>query len=347
MTNSTIQLFPSVLKLVLAAGCIALALPAIAAPHAKPKRSLCVYDPAGGAGDVFGMAKDYRITALSDGVELIPKPYTDERTAAEDFKAKQCHAVLMTATRVRPFHKFAGSFEAIGALPEYSQVRRLVQVLSKPKAASLMRSGEYEVAGILPGGAVYLLVSDRSIDTVGELAGKRIATLAYDGASRFMVQNIGASMVAADIGTFAGMFNNASVDACYAPATAYTALELYKGVGNEGGVIRYPLAQLTLQLLIRTADFPPGFGQKTRERFSQQLFDTALAFVKAAEKAIPSKHWVDIPTADKARYDQMFLDVRVRLRDVEKVYDPTALKLMRKLRCKTDPDRAECALKRE
>ena len=316
-------------------------------PPKVVKRTLCVYDPAGGAGDVFGLAKDYRIAALADGVDLVPKAYNDERTAAEDFKAKQCHAVLMTATRVRPFHKFSGTFEAIGALSSYNDLRRLIEVLSKPKASSLMRSGEYEIAGVLPGGAVYLLVADRAIDTVGELAGKRIATLTYDGASRFMVQNVGASMVAADIGTFAGMFNNGSVDACYAPATAYQALELYKGLGNKGGVVKYPLAQLTLQLLIRTADFPAGYGQKTRAYFSSQLFDSALGFVKSAEEAIPARQWIDIPREDQARYDEMFRGVRIRLRDVEKVYHPTALKLMRKLRCRNRPDRAECALKQE
>ena len=67
-----------------------------------------------------------------------------------------------------------------------------------------------------------------------------------------MVQKVGASMITADVATFAGMFNNGSVDACYAPAFAFNALELYKGVGKKGGVIQYPLAQMTLQLLIHS-----------------------------------------------------------------------------------------------
>ena len=43
----------------------------------------------------------------------------------------------------------------------------------------------------------------------------------------------------------------------------------------------------------------------------------------------------------------MFLEVRLRLRDREKVYAKKALKLMRKVRCRADAERAECAEKKE
>ncbi len=328
--------------LTLSAGLAALASPAMAAE----KRSLCVYDPGGANGDIYNMLKDYRTNAAGWGVDFTMKPYTDEKTAAEDFKAGQCHAVLMTGTRVRQFHKFSGSLEAMGALKTYGQLKTVISSLSKKRAGKLMKSGNYEVAGVWPGGAIYMLVRDRKVDTVAELAGKRIATLEYDEASKVMVRQVGASMVAADVGTFSGMFNNGSVDACYAPATAYKALELYKGIGKKGGVVRYPLAQLTLQLLVRTKDFPADFGEKSRA-FAASKFNMGMKFVKDAEKAVPAKHWIDIPAADKGRYDEMFLNVRVRLRDKEKIYHKTTLKLLRKIRCKTDPARAECAEKRE
>ena len=111
-------------------------------------------------------------------------------------------------------------------------------------------------------------------------------------------------------------------------------------------MIRYPLAQMTLQLLIRTEDFPADFGVNSRS-YAGKSFKDSLKMVKLAEKAIPEKHWIDIPPADKERYDEMFLDVRVELRDGKKVYHPTALKLLRKLRCKVDPARGECVQKRE
>ena len=170
--------------------------------------------------------------------------------------------------------------------------------------------------------------------------------LAYDDAAKTMVRQVGASLKAADVGTFAGMFNNGSVDACYAPATAYEPLELKKGVGTKGGVIRYPLAQLTLQLLVRGDDFPADFIAASRGYIATQ-FDEALRMVNMAESKIASSAWIDIKDADREKYDEMFREVRIRLRDKEKVYDRRTLKLLRKIRCKSDATRAECADKRE
>ena len=85
---------------------------------------------------------------------------------------------------------------------------------------------------------------------------------------------------------------------------------------------------------------------KSRGHLAKQ-FDAALKMVRAAESSIPKKHWIQIPDGDKARYDQMFLDVRVQLRDKAKIYNGRMLKLLRKIRCKKDAARAECAEKRE
>ena len=252
----------------------------------------------------------------------------------------------MTGTRCRAFHKFAGSLEAMGGLPEYKNLESAVKSLSRAGAAKLMKRGDYEVAAIFPAGAVYLMVRDRTINSAEKLAGKRLATLDFDSAAKVMVRQVGASLVAADVGTFAGMFNNGSVDACYAPATAFTALELHKGIGSQGGIVRYPIAQMTFQLLMRSADFPADFGLKSRE-YAGKTFGTALKIVKKAEAGIAKKYWIDISDDDKARYDEMFLEVRLKLRDDKKVYNKTALSLMRKIRCKANPARAECAEKRE
>ena len=310
------------------------------------KRTLCAFDPSGANGDLFNAMKDYRTAALGWGIDFTLKPYTDEKTVAEDFKAGQCHAALMTGTRIRQFQKFAGSLEAMGGLKDYQQIKQVIKSLAKKKAAKLMRSGKYEVAGILPGGAVYLLVRDRNVDTVSELAGRRLATLEYDKAAKTMVRQVGASLVAADVGTFAGMFNNGSVDAAYAPATAVKALELHKGIGTKGGIIRYPLAQLTMQLLIHQDKFSEEFGHQSRAHM-YSMFGASIRLAEQADASINKAHWIDIPKVDRDRYDEMFLDVRVRLRDKEKVYHATALRLLRKIRCKADPARAECAEKRE
>ena len=163
------------------------------------------------------------------------------------------------------------------------------------------------------GGAVYLFLNDRKVNTVEQLAGKRLAVLEYDTASKVMASQVGASVVGAEIGTFAGMFNNKNVAICYAPALAYEALELYKGMGNGGGVINYPLAQVTFQVLIRSK-FPATFAAESR-KWAQQNFDRFKGMALQAEKKIPGGKWVDIPGGDRARYDEMFLETRVRLRD--------------------------------
>jgi len=321
---------------------LAVTLPAIAMADPVP---LCVYDPGGANGDVFNMMKDYQAAAVGWGVQFELKPYTDEATASEDFKADKCGAVLMTATRARQFHKPVGTLEAMGGLSSYDLLKQTVKHLLGKGAEKFAKSGDYEVAGIFPGGAVYLLVRDRTVDTVEELAGKRLATLDFDLAAKTMVKQVGATLVPADVSTFAGMFNNGSVDACYGPAAAYKPLELYKGVGDKGGILRYPLAQMNLVLLSRTAKLPAEYFTQSRT-FSAGNFDKALKLVQAAEKDIPADKWVDLPDADKKRYDEMFLDVRVRLRDQDSVYDGAMLKLLRQARC-TDKSRAECTNSRE
>ena len=323
-----------------------LTLPMTANAQGAVEKTLCVFDPGGANGDFYNAMKDYRLEALKLGVNFTLKPYTDEQTVADDFKAKQCNAAVMTGTRARPLHQFAGTLEAMGAMPKYDHLKKVVKILSNPRAAKLMKSGDYESAGVFPAGAIYLYVNDKSMNTVQKLAGKRLATLSYDTAAKTMVKKVGAAMVSADVSTFSGKFNNGAVDACYAPAFAYKALELYKGIKNKGGVIRYPLAQMTIQILIRSSDFPADFPAKSRTLIAKGI-DKAIAMVKQAEASIPAKHWIDIPKADKEKYDEMFLDVRVELRDKQKVYNKTALKLLRKVRCKADPSRAECVMKRE
>ncbi len=310
------------------------------------KKSLCVFDVSGANGDAFAIMKDYQVAAAGWGVDFELKPYTNEKTAADDFKAGKCDAVLLTGLRARTFNKFSSTLEAMGAIPSYDLLEKAIGLLSGPKAGDMLKSGDYETVVILPMGAVYLFVKDKSTRTIESLAGKTIATIDFDQAAKTMVREAGASLNAADISTFAGMFNNGAVDACYSPATAYKPLELEKGIKSNGGIVRYPLAQLTAQVIIRSADFPAEFALKSRE-WSKGEFGRVLKIAKKAEDAIPAKYWIDVPDADRVRYDQLFLDVRVRLRDTDNVYDKQMLTLMRRLRCQADKSRAECAEKRE
>ncbi len=303
-------------------------------------KKVCVFDILGANGPVFTQMKDYKIAAMAWGAELDLKPYTSERVAAEDFKAGLCDAVSFTGVRARQFNAFTGSLDAVGAIPSYEYLKSVIATISSKKAAKLMKSGPYEVVGLYPGGTVYLFVRDRSVDTVGELAGKRFAVMDSDPAQTEMVSFVGASPVATSIANMYSKFNNGSVDITYGPAVVYEAMELYKGLQPSGGVIRFSLAQVTMQILIRSSEFPEEFGQKSRD-YSLNQFDQGVDMLARYESKIPEKLWIEIPEADKNRYSEVFRQSRIRLRD-KGIYNGKMLKVMRMLRCKKAPLQPEC-----
>ncbi|WP_250655512.1 putative solute-binding protein [Alkalimarinus coralli] len=309
------------------------------------KRSFCVWDAVGANGPLYNLMKSSKPAALKWGVDLELRPYTDEKIAAEDFKAGQCDSVLITDVRVREFNTFSGSIGALGAIQSKKEMRMILETLSQPKAAKLLKNGKYEIAGILPAGAVYLFARDRTIDTVGELQGKKIATFDYDSAAMHMVRHVGASIVGSSTANFAGKFNNGSVDIAYAPAVAYEPLELHKGIGETGGVFSYKVAQLTFQVVIDSEKFPEGFGQNFRS-YAASKYDEAFQMIADAEATINNDLWVSPKATEVASYGEMFRNVRIGLRD-EGVYSPKMLTLMRKVRCSQAPSNAECVEKTE
>lgn len=325
-----------------AALCLGMAAPALAQQDQDViERSLCVFDPVGANGPLFSITKSFKPVALKEGVKLDLRAYTDEKVAAEDFKAGQCDAVLLTGTRARQFNKFTGSLEALGAIPGEKEMRLLFNTLSQPKARPLLTTDKYEVAGIFPGGAVYLYTRDRSIDTVQDLQGKKIATLDYDKPSLRMVRHVGASVVGANSASFAGKFNNGSVDLAYAPAVAYTPLELYKGVKPDGGVFDYAVAYMNFQVILHKDRFPESAGQMVRNHAVERI-NQAYDIIAQAEAEIPDKLWMHPPEEDVAEYNQMLREVRLSLLE-DGVYDEKALKLMKAIRCRVDAARAECS----
>lgn len=314
-------------------------------PVVAASQKICVYDPVGTQGEAFNMMKDFKLTAAKWGADLELKAYTDERVAAEDFKAGQCDGAIMTGLRGRQFNQFTGSIDSVGSLPTYKHMRTVVELLASPKSANLMINGPYEVAGIVPLGAAYVFVNDRAINSIEKAAGKKIAVLEWDKSQARMVQQLGAQPVASDITNFAGKFNNGQVDIIAAPAVAYKPLELYKGLGTKGAVYRFPLVQITANLVIRHDRFPPGFGQKCREYIATQL-DRAFDMIKKSEADIEQKFWLDISEPDKVNYTKLMREARLQLTR-EGVYDKRTMSLLKRVRCKHEPGAAECVLKDE
>lgn len=328
----------------LAASCVTLCTLA----HAVESRVLCVYDPGGKSGDYYGIVSQFATAASSWGqVNVTLKAYTDEETAAKDYEAGQCDGVVATGVRLQRFNRFPSTIEAIGAVPNHAVLKQAILSLATYEtAAARLKNGEHQTVGFLPVGAVYLFVRDRKMDSVAALAGKRIATLTYDKASPVMVKRVGAIVVDADLGSIGPKFNNGDVDAAYASAAGYRPFELWRGLEPKGGILKTPLAQATLQVMIRSSKFPEGFAAQARQDLAERI-DAAFSIVNKAEASIPAKYWVEIPADTIRGWGEMFLGVRLKLRDEDKAYDANMLTALRKLRCGAEPSRAECSEKKE
>lgn len=308
-------------------------------------KSLCVFDLLGANGPIYAQMKDYKVAALNWGVDFRLKPYINEKQAAIDFKSGLCDAVSFTGIQSRQFNLFSGSLDAMGALPSYDHLKIVITTISSEQATSLMINKPYEVAGVIPIGAAYLFVNDRALvsdyaDSSSDLSKIRIAVMDNDPAQIELVDLIGSASLSASIAEMYIKFNTGLVDVTYGPAVAYEAMELHKGISSNGGIIRFPLAQLTLQILIQNAAFPKKFGQKSRE-FALSQFDKAVVLAINYERRIAKHWWINISESDQAQYHEMYRKTRISLRD-KGIYDGKMLRVMRLVRCKIDPNRTEC-----
>lgn len=305
----------------------------------------CIFDLMGKSGPVYNNMQDYDLAAKKWGVDLDMKVYTNERVAAEDFKAGKCDLVTVSGMRGRQFNKFVGSIDAIGAISTKKVAYNVVRMMASPKLERKMVSGNYEVVGVTPLGSAYLLVNDRKINTLAKAAGKRVAVLDHDKSQAKMIERVGAQPVSSDMTTFAGKFNNGQVDIIAAPAIAFKPLELHKGLGSEGSIIKFPVVQITGNLIIRRNKFPSDFGQKSRTWIAGQL-KQAFTQIQRDERAIPKKYWMEIPEEDQKEYRKLLRDARIDLTK-EGFYDKSMMRLIKKVRCKSNPTSFECALSGE
>jgi hypothetical protein len=304
------------------------------------KRTICIWDIAGRSGPIFAAAQDQRGQILSFGVEVDMIPYTNESVLAEDLKSGRCDAALMTGLRARLFHRYSGTIDSVGGVPDDAHMRVLLQAVNHPRNADKMVSGEYVVLGIAPAGAAYVFVNDRSISSLARAAGKKVAVLDYDRTQAEMVSQIGATPIASDIVSAPNKFNNGVVDVLAAPLVAYEVLELYKGMTPNGGIVRFPLAQITMQLIGRHDKFPNEIAQLVREAFLEN-YDLIMSRLGEEIDKVPARWWIDIPERDQQEYEVMMQQARLHLRD-QNYYDPDMLTLQRRVRCRFDGGRAEC-----
>lgn len=313
-------------------------------PRLKPPMGpkACIFDLMGSQGENYALARDIVLQAQRQGVQMELVPYMNEALATEDFKAGQCDAVMITNLRARQFNRFVGSVDAIGAVPNEQTLRSVLGLLLNPKTAERMVNGPYEIAGIVPLGAVYPFVDDRSINTLAKAAGKKIAVFDWDRTQRKLVQNIGAQPVSSDILNWATKFNNGQVDIIAAPGIAFRPLELHRGLGTKGAIVNMPFMQITAVMVIRHAKFKPGDGQKLRSAAASRIEDS-FALIKRSEADIPSKYWSRVPQVEIDGYFRLMREARVAMTR-EGEYDPDMMRFLKRVRCRYEPANAECIL---
>ncbi|WP_370203835.1 putative solute-binding protein [Alloalcanivorax venustensis] len=310
-------------------------------PGTALNRTICLWDIAGRNGPVFQAAMEQRAMALEYGIDLEMIPFTNETILVEELKAGRCDAGLMSGMRARLFNSYTGTIDAIGAIPDNQHMRTLLQVLAHPSQAGRMVQGEYVIMGIFSGGAAHVFVNDKRISSLANAAGKKVAVLDYDKTQSEMVAGIGATPVPSDIVSAPNKFNNGVVDILAAPLIAYELLELYKGMEPDGGIVNYPIAQISMQLVGRLDKFPNEVAQLIREA-SFEAYDEVRARVKTEEDRVPDRWWIEIPADEKREYEAMMQEARDTLREQD-YYDGRMLDLQSRIRCKFDPSRGECS----
>lgn len=302
--------------------------------------TMCAFTFMGEGGPEHQALLDYQTAALGWGVKLTMKPYINEKIVAEELKSGICDLANMTSNQARNFNKFTGTLDSPAAIPSYKHLKIVLETLAKPTAAKYMQVGDYEVVGIQPAGEVFLFTNDRKLQSLSDMAGKRIAILDTMPEMRQLVLDLGMTPVSSTMTNMYQKFNNGATDITAGPAVVYDLMELHKGLKPNGGILNMPLVQGNNQFVARTSKLPAGFAQKSREYFVNN-FDKNLGMIQSAEQKIPKDLWVPLPESRKDEYDQQTRNIRLAFRD-KSIYDAKMLTLLRKVRCQVDGTLAEC-----
>ncbi|MEY4427450.1 MAG: hypothetical protein RLZZ182_139 [Pseudomonadota bacterium] len=335
-------------------GCALMAL-----SGAAQAATLCVFDLVGTTGDAFNASKDYVLAMQRENVTLDLRAFPSEARAVEEFKAGRCDALFATGMRVRQFNTVSGSIDTYGATTivrngrldinaGYEVLRKLLQIYAadSPQAQALMTQGRYEVGGVAPIGAAYLMAKDRRINSVEAMKGKRIMSLEYDPAQSFMVRRIEAVPVLTDINTVMSAFRDNRIDIIALPALAFRPLRVEDTLGPNGVIGRFPLMMLTYQVILDRSKFPEGFGQKSRTWWVSQ-YDRALQLIRKAETLdVSASLWLDPSPEATYRYNLMVQEGRIDMAR-QGIYDKRALRIMKKVRCHVNPTDNECKTRQE
>ncbi|MBC7750506.1 MAG: hypothetical protein H7Z73_02130 [Candidatus Saccharibacteria bacterium] len=304
-------------------------------------QTICVFDPLGSQGDNFSLMKDYAVDAKQWGGDIILKPYADEKLATADFKSGKCDGTAITGIRARPLNDFVGTISSPVGLLTNEQTRTVMALVGNPKLASDMRNGDTEVVGVTTLGFAYIIVRDRTNNTIPKLATIKFGTLAFDKVQDIVVEKFGGTSVPLELSEIGSAFNTGKVGAILLPAVAFKPFEINKGLGTQGAMFKFPVALMTYNVLIHQDKFPEGYGQKSRSWFVGQL-DRQMATVNKIEKSIEPRYWDVVPSNIAPGYVKILRAARISLTK-EGIYNKKMIGILKKIRCRQDQASYECS----
>lgn len=317
---------------------------------AQAKQTVCVFDVQGRSGDIFKGMEEWALASQKVNADIKLIPYPKEEDADAAFKAGKCDGVYLTSLRARYYNKFAGSIDALGAVPNISIAEKAIRYALDKRNARRMLSkvnGEsFEVAGIDQIGTAYLFVKYNQIknpqDPIKDLEGQKFSFLGYDVAQRYMLRKIKAIPVSSEISNLVSKFNNNQVDMTAAPAYLYKPFEMHKGLGAKGAVVVFPVVNVTMLMVVRPDKFPQNFGVNSREIFIKNLPRT-LQYVNRTERDIPAKYKLNLTKEQTIKYQMVIREARIELTK-QGVYDQQMMSVLKRARCTIDRTNFECSL---
>lgn len=304
------------------------------------KLQICVFDIAGANGDTMNLMKDYVLAAKQWDVEIFPKVYTNLEKTVQDFEQKRCDGIVADNFTTRKYNSFMGTIGSVGTIPNYDIASRVFQALGSPRLTNKFNNRAYEVVGYIPYGFAYLFTKDRSINSLQSLSGKRLGIMETDPSQRRMAQRVGMTPIPMNIDNVATKFRRGEFDIVPVPLIAYQVFDGREILGEKGGVANYPLAMISMNLILHKGNYPIDFGQKSRRWFSQKSVKM-MSTVEGWERHIPKHMFYDISKIDYPSYDRLMSQLRKEFID-NKTYDPTMINLIKGIRCKQDPQFIEC-----
>ena len=308
-------------------------------------QTLCVFDPLGSQGDNYSLMQDYAVAAKQWGADIKLKPYADEKLATADYKSGKCDGAAITSIRARAINEFIGTISSPVGIVNSEQTKTILALMGNEKLAPNMLSKGTEVVGVSTLGFAYIVEKDRNVKTIQELAKLRFGTLSFDKVQRIVIEKIGGTPVPIEISDIGSKFNSGQVDAVLVPAVAFKPLELNKGMGTNGGIINFPVALMTYNVLINPNKFPDGYGQKSRTWFVGQI-NSQMSKVIKTEKSIDPSYWSVVALNNAAGYFKLMRESRISFTK-DGTYDKKMIGILKKVRCHQDPTNYECPLSDE